>query len=906
MVSFPGMMDNAVGEWMEGEGYFLHEIQGPAHIYRHHREPRLVIVDRGICQADRMPYSEYTHLQNRLMHGHDRLYRFVVDTEEELREARKEFSLLAGREAGDEVDIETPGHTGDRGEYSIDPSPLEAHFEEAFIDIYGRESLDRVLREASFPDIYGRERYFDYLVEVKKSGEPGAGAYWIAIEQNGEQYHHPAVVGKTRYRSQLLKQNSFVSWGNKLYRWSFGGMIDRDNFIQDIRRYLGEGKDFLTTSFIKAGRRFTLFQHQDSVLEDIRRARESGQNSFLVVLPTGTGKTQILMEDLHRLHRERGDGAFRTLILVPTRAILRQTEEKLASSGLFSPRRLKEIRVSTYQGMIFRYRDFPPDHFDYVAVDEAHHAAAPSLKRVVQYFTPSSLLGMTATDKRLDMKRLEDIFGSYDTRLSLKEAILQGILAPIRAFRVQSSLDLSRIRYNGRDYTQSDLQRHVFIESRDQLVTDIVKKYFARGRLEKQGLVFCVSVRHAESLAARLTRAGIPAASVSGRDRKSEDYMEAYRRKEIQFLTSCSLIHEGWDSPQTSVIVMARPTMSKALYTQQIGRGTRRHPGKEALYIIDVVDNYDALKSPWNIHALTGSVYYKPWADIFAAEAPVSYGREELVLAGFYEKERKIEKISIFTFEKEYGDYLSTEQLARELFISTGTVKNWIRKGGLTPDVVIPFGRSRLEYFHPDRVDEIRRERGLGMHDETTIYQDFYEFLEKGDYTFSYKIVFLLSLLVLADRDGNCPLDSLTELYRSFYRDRLTAGKPVDRELCPYTPRLLADSAAVQRSILANPFEKFERKRFMFHVKTGKKDRDENPLHRDLNSISFSHALWEKIGTPDEKKRIRDMMLRDLENYYRDLGGLTDFSFTARYEGMMDEEKRAGFLAADGGGGDGM
>ena len=92
----------------------------------------------------------------------------------------------------------------------------------------------------------------------------------------------------------------------------------------------------------------------------------------------------------------------------------------------------------------------------------------------------------------------------------------------------------------------------------------------------------------------------------------------------------------------------------------------------------------------------------------------------------------------------------------------------------------------------------------------------------------------------------------------------------------------------------------------MFHVKTGKKDRDENPLHRDLNSISFSHALWEKIGTPDEKKRIRDMMLRDLENYYRDLGGLTDFSFSSGYEEMMDEEKRVGFLAADGGGGDGM
>ena len=101
-----------------------------------------------------------------------------------------------------------------------------------------------------------------------------------------------------------------------------------------------------------------------------------------------------------------------------------------------------------------------------------------------------------------------------------------------------------------------------------------------------------------------MTAAGFKAKAVYGGNKHNDEIFEKYANKEIQFLISCQLISEGWDSPQTEVVVMARPTLSKVLYTQQIGRGVRKYPGKECLYVIDVVDNYEGKLSPMNFNAL--------------------------------------------------------------------------------------------------------------------------------------------------------------------------------------------------------------------------------------------------------------------------------------------------------------
>lgn len=132
----------------------------------------------------------------------------------------------------------------------------------------------------------------------------------------------------------------------------------------------------------------------------------------------------------------------------------------------------------------------------------------------------------------------------------------------------------------------------------------------------KQGIVFCVNINHAKKLEKMLCERGIVARAVFGANSKNDEIFNAYKNRKIQFLISCQIISEGWDSPQTEIVVMARPTLSKVLYLQQIGRGVRKYPGKECLYIIDVVDNYEGKLTPWSFNSLFKIPQYSDFAGL--------------------------------------------------------------------------------------------------------------------------------------------------------------------------------------------------------------------------------------------------------------------------------------------------
>lgn len=156
-------------------------------------------------------------------------------------------------------------------------------------------------------------------------------------------------------------------------------------------------------------------------------------------------------------------------------------------------------------------------------------------------------------------------------------------------------------------------------------------------------------------MAALLADEGISAMAVDGRDRKNAaKAQQGYDTGTVRFLCACDLLTEGWDAPQTAILIMAsRPTFSKVLYSQQLGRGLRNHPGKEALYVIDVVDNYGARLQPLSLHALFKIPNYQPFADLMTPKG--SRQDEILVLDGLHEGERRIEPVDIFSFEETYG-----------------------------------------------------------------------------------------------------------------------------------------------------------------------------------------------------------------------------------------------------------
>jgi hypothetical protein len=483
---------------------------------------------------------------------------------------------------------------------------------------------------------------------------------------------------------------------------------------------------------------------------------------------------------------------------------------------------------------------------------------APVLKRVIQYFNADFTVGLTATDQRPDKKKLETVFGTYSTSLSLKEAMEKEVVAKANVYRIETNIDLSQVRFNGKDYVNADLEKRIRVTSRNELIVNVIEEYFTSGEAGmRQGVIFCVNVSHANEMAKLLNKANITAVSYTGQTKNPIAVMDDFKQKKIRFLCACNMISEGWDYPELGILVMARPTISKVLYLQQIGRGLRKTDVKKNVIVIDVVDEYGAMVKACNMHSIFANPYYVPFGDITRTDYTPG---DLVVIDGIEERIERITEVDINSFEDKYGDYLSQEQVAREYFVSTGTVTSWIKKKKILPTVEYKFGSKSLFLFSPEDVEKYRDELGIKEHSDKTIKEDFFEFLEERDYSLSYKMPFMLAFVKYVNAIGDAKIDDVLDDYIAFYQDRLDRGLQVDRSTCPYNAIMLKDRKAICRNMLTNPFEKFERKRFLYYSK-------------DLSVISMNHALYSQMEDEDWE-RIRNQLQEDMKNYYAEMGGI--------------------------------
>ena len=795
----------------------------------------MVIIDDEICSCrdgeQIFPYTLITDKQNHYMKIYRRVFRFLgfdpETIEKCLQKSRQEVLHFTKK-------------ISERGEHA-DSSPLELLFEQNFTDVYGMRALKYLQKEFRISDEDGNNYFLDYLVDTADSR--------VAIEENGIHYHHPQLIGIEGYRKQLRKQNTCALWGLKLYRFSTEDCRFKDRIEDDIRSYLG--KD--TSGFREAGllleRKTELYEHQEISLAQIEERREKGIRAFLIVLPTAAGKSRIVEEDIQKF--AAGKEQFQALILAPNTNIIADWKERIDKD--LQPLQ-DRIDIKTYSYAVRHYHEKTRDYYSYIVVDEAHHAVAPMLKRVIQYYAPEFLVGLTATDQRPDKKRLEEIFGNYTTELSLKDAMEKGVVARANVYRIETNIDLSHVRFNGKDYVNADLEKSVRVTSRNELIVNVLKDYFAEEDAGKrQGIIFCINKEHTKEMARLLNAVGISAQDYSGDTKHPEKVMQEFKEHKIRFLCACDMISEGWDYPELGILVMARPTLSKVLYLQQIGRGLRRTSIKKNVFVIDVVDEYGAMVRPCSMHAIFGNSLYVPFGDITRQD----YLPGQMIeIDGITERVERIVEVDIHTFEEKYGDYYSQEQLAREYFVNTGTITSWIRKGKITPTVEFPFGSKKISLFSPEDVEKYRKELSIQEHNDDTIRDDFFAFLEERDYSLSYKMPFLLSFIDHMDTIGDAKIEDVLTDYIVFYQDRIDKGLPVDRPNCPYNAETLKDRKMIKSSMLTNPFEKFERKRFMYYSK-------------DLGVISLNHALLAKMSEGDWE-RVKRQMREDLERYYRE------------------------------------
>lgn len=793
----------------------------------------MVIIDDEICSCrdgeQIFPYTLITDKQNHYMKIYRRVFRFLgfdPETIEKCLQKSRQEVLYSTKKISE------------RGEHA-DSSPLELLFEQNFTDAYGMRALKYLQKEFRISDEDGNNYFLDYLVDTADSR--------VAIEENGIHYHHPQLIGIEGYRKQLRKQNTCALWGLKLYRFSTEDCRFKDRIEDDIRSYLG--KD--TSGFREAGllleRKTELYEHQEISLAQIEERREKGICAFLIVLPTAAGKSRIVEEDIQKF--AAGKEQFRALILAPNTNIIADWKDRIDKD--LQPLQ-DRIDIKTYSYAVRHYHEKTRDYYSYIVVDEAHHAVAPMLKRVIQYYAPEFLVGLTATDQRPDKKRLEEIFGNYTTELSLKDAMEKGVVARANVYRIETNIDLSHVRFNGKDYVNADLDKSVRVTSRNELIVNVLKDYFAEGDAGKrQGIIFCINKAHTKEMARLLNVAGISAQDYSGDTKHPEKVMQEFKEHKIRFLCACDMISEGWDYPELGILVMARPTLSKVLYLQQIGRGLRRTTIKKNVFVLDVVDEYGAMVRPCSMHAIFGNSLYVPFGDITRQD----YLPGQMIeIDGITERVERIVEVDIHTFEEKYGDYYSQEQLAREYFVNTGTITSWIRKGKITPTVEFPFGSKKISLFSPEDVEKYRKELNIQEHNDDTVRDDFFTFLEERDYSLSYKMPFLLSFIDHMDTIGDAKIEDVLTDYIAFYQDRIDKGLPVDRLSCPYNAETLKDRKMIKSSMLTNPFEKFERKRFMYYSK-------------DLGVISLNHALLAKMSEGDWE-RVKGQMREDLERYY--------------------------------------
>lgn len=335
-----------------------------------------------------------------------------------------------------------------------------------------------------------------------------------------------------------------------------------------------------------------LRDYQNEAIITILNARGRGVLRQLVALPTGTGKT-VIFATLAR------DLSMRTLILAHRDELISQAADKLSmvwpgvDVGIVKAQRNeidRQVTLASVQTLARPGRLEALGTYELIITDEAHHAAAPTYRRIYSRLGDVFLhVGVTATPQRGDKAALNGVFDEIVYSKDLLEMIKAGYLCDLQGLRLRTDVDLSDVRSTAGDFVESDLANAVNTPERNQAIVETWQEH-CQGR---QTLAFTVDVAHALDLAEAFQQAGVQALAVSGQmpieDRRAA--LEAFRNGDIEVLCNCALLTEGYDHPAVGCIIIARPTQSQACYIQMVGRGTRLYPGKTTCLIVDVADN---------------------------------------------------------------------------------------------------------------------------------------------------------------------------------------------------------------------------------------------------------------------------------------------------------------------------
>ena len=340
---------------------------------------------------------------------------------------------------------------------------------------------------------------------------------------------------------------------------------------------------------------------QEEILGNLKKMRLDNKDKAIVIAATGTGKTFLSAFDVREFkadkilflaHREElldnGIDTYKKLFPNKSFGKISQNQKDFEAEFIFAT--VQSLSKDKFLGQ------FGKTQFDYIVIDEFHHAAADSYKGILSYFEPKFLLGLTATPERMDGK---DIMSLCDYNIAgeirLKEALEYELLAPFHYFGISDEvIDYTNIRKKNGRFDENDLSEKLSVNERVEFIIEKIKLYDYNGEKLK-AIGFCVDIKHAVKMSNDFNNKGYRTAYITAKDsiEKRKNILDSFRNNNLEIIFTVDIFNEGIDIPEINMLLFLRPTESSTIFTQQLGRGLRKIKGKEYVTVLDFIGNYN-------------------------------------------------------------------------------------------------------------------------------------------------------------------------------------------------------------------------------------------------------------------------------------------------------------------------
>lgn len=440
---------------------------------------------------------------------------------------------------------------------------------------------------------------------------------------------------------------------------------------------------------------------QNIALLELSKSKQNGKYKSLIVMPSGVGKTHLSAFETLKTDGKILYLAHRAEILIQAKEIFKEVHNLNENDIGFYNAEKKELNkkiIFASVPTISRKKNLYTINkklFEYLIFDEWHHICAITYQRLLNYFKPKYLLGLTATPFRGDGKDvLSPVKFNIPYQMELKDGISSKLLVPFVYYGLWDDVDYSDIQWRGYKYKKSDLNKKLLIDARDEAIIKEVKEKIGN----KRCLGFCVSVKHVNRCVRKFNMAGILSVGVDYTTDydKRKKIREKFKRNEYQIIFTRDIYNEGIDFPEVEGLLFLRPTFSRRIFFQQLGRGLRKKSGKKNVIVLDFIGNYinayqikewlsefiktgkmENIKPEYN-HPLAEVYFDRRVIKLFEEKAPPS---TEKIIGDYYKLRNKLGRVPKH-HEFEWGRRGHCER-------KWGTWNKFLKSIGETPRLII-------------------------------------------------------------------------------------------------------------------------------------------------------------------------------------------------------------------------